>query len=315
MLLTIMVLTSDDVYFESGLTAPIPGEDETPILEAYAKASEAAAAAGAGARPALILSYMPLLLNAGGDFLVNTMSKASGGVPNFGTIIVDNTADYSSSRSFYNGEAFADRYAFVLLYGDVTPKFYQATLPAERIFREKGIVTDATGNQIKSVNGMLVGEYLLSLGLTKDENDQFVGVNSYPFVVDYNDGTDPVIRILFAITPEGYAVCGGDVPVGATLSVGNMDGNDIVRATTGTLDEIAGAENPDVLILFSCIGRYLAMGYEPYREISAVHEALDGKGLNYIFAYSGGEICPAHGGADESTVNHFHNLTFTACAF
>jgi hypothetical protein len=311
--LVILVLTSDDVSFVTGLTEPILSEDEDVITRGYAAAASKADAEG---KPALMLSYAPLLMNVGGDFFVNALSKTSGNVPNFGTIVVDDTIDYRNSSVVFNGEAYKDRLALILLYGEVKPRFYLASLSKEKIFREKGVVTSSVGNQLKTINNISVEDYLLSLGLTKGENGAITGVNSYPFIVDYGDGATPVVRIMFAITPEGYAVCGGDIPEGAILSVGSIDGNEVVKATGDRLREIAADGKPDVILIFSCIGRYFSLGYDNDRETAAVKKSLDAAGVPFSMTYSGGEICPTYTTEGAKTMtNRFHNDTFAACAF
>ncbi|MDR1272165.1 MAG: FIST C-terminal domain-containing protein [Clostridiales Family XIII bacterium] len=321
MSLTLTILTSDDVNFIPALTEPFDGEDDGPIRDAYGKAVARAHEEGLseGESPKLILSYVPLLNNVGGDFFVNSMAEISGGVPNFGTLSVDNTIDYAESSVLYEGGHYRDRYAFVLLTGEVDMKFHIATLPAERVFSDRGVITDVSGNLIKAVNDIPVSDYLVSLGLKRDADGVVIGVNVYPFVVDFGDGSDPVIRVLFAITPEGYAVCGGNVPQGAVISVGYIDADIVVEATTGKLDEIIeeGVPGTGVMLAFSCIGRYLTLGYNSDMEMNVVRGKLGAAGMNYSFMYSGGEICPVKGtGMDGergagSAVNRFHNDTFT----
>ncbi|MDR1027822.1 MAG: FIST C-terminal domain-containing protein [Clostridiales Family XIII bacterium] len=309
--LTMLVLTSDDVSFVTGLTEPIEGEDADVIARGYA---EAAKKLGEGEKPSLLLSYAPLLLNVGGDFFVNTLSEVSGQAPNFGTVSADDTIDYHNSHIIINGEAYRDRLAFVLVCGDVKPKFRIASISGEKIFREKGVVTASRGNQLQTINGISVEDYLLSLGLKKGADGTLTGVNSYPFIVDYNDGSPPVVRIIFAITPEGYAVCGGDIPEGATLSVGFIDGDEVVKATGDELRKISPDDKPAALLIFSCIGRYFSLGYESEREADEVKKLLAGTGIPYAMTYSGGEICPT--GAtegDAGTINRFHNDTFAIC--
>jgi hypothetical protein len=310
--LVITALTSDDVSFTTGITAPITGENEEVIAQGYRAAVEKS---GVTDRPDLMLSYAPLLLNVGGDFFVDTLTKVSEGAPNFGTLAVDDTIDYRNSHVIYNGEAYKDRLAFILIHGDVKPRYYLASLSKEKIFREKGVVTSSSGNQLQKINDISVEEYLLSLGLTKGEDGVIAGANSYPFIVDYNDGTTPVVRVIFAITPEGYAVCGGDIPEGATLSIGSIDGDEVVKATGEKLQEILADGRPDALLIFSCIGRYFSLGYEAEREADEVKALLDGTGIAYAMTYSGGEICPTYANEDITlTTNRFHNDTFIACA-
>jgi len=311
--LTILVLTSDDVTFVTGLSEPILEENEAIITDAY---KEAATAAGKfGEKPALMINYAPLLLNVGGDFFVKAATAATGGAPVFGTLAVDDNLDYHDSQVLYKGDAYKDRLAFLLLFGDVTPKFYLASISEEKVLRDKGVVTDATGNQLREINDVSVSDYLSSIGLTKEEDGTISGINAHPFVVDYNDGTVPVVRIMFAITPEGYAVCGGDIPVGATLSVGFIDGDEVVKATVERLDEIISSEKPNALLIFSCVGRYFSLGYNTSREADEVSSVLDDTDIPYTLSYSGGELCPTQSTeGDAELTNRFHNDTFIVCA-
>jgi hypothetical protein len=309
MLLTLMVLTSDDVSFSVGLTAPLPSEDETPLSEAYADAK-----AKLAGEPALMISFAPLLQNVGGDFYANAFTKITGGVPNFGMIAVDNNSDYHQACVIHNGEAYSGRYAFVLLAGSVRPRFFMCSVSPEKIFQTKGIVTASRGNQLQTVNNMPIVSYLETLGLAKNEDGTIVGINSFPFIVDYNDGTEPVVRAVFALTPEGYAVCGGDIPVNAILTVGSFDAESVVSTTAATILSAFASEKPDCALMFSCVGRYFALGYNTTDEIDRVRALMKEFAVPYQFTYSGGELCPVHSQNDDPALtNRNHNDTFVMC--
>ncbi|MDR3321639.1 MAG: FIST C-terminal domain-containing protein [Synergistaceae bacterium] len=310
MLLTLMVLTSDDVSFSVGLSDPILSENDASLRAAY----ETTASALPG-KPAMIVSFAPLLMNVGGDFYVNSLDAISGGVPNFGMISVDHNPDYHESRVIHNGGAHADRYALILLSGEVKPRFFLGSISAAKVFHDRGAVTSALGNQLQTVNDRPVVEYLKSLGLTLDGSGTVVGINSFPFIVDYNDGTTPVVRAMFANTPEGYAVCGGDIPVGATISVGAIDAGEIKATTSEALESALAGAKPDCILMFSCVGRYFSMGYEPLSEMERVRDIMEGNDVPYQLTYSGGEMCPV-GAMDDgaSLANRNHNDTFVLCA-
>lgn len=309
-LLTLMVLTSDDVSFATGLTEPIEEENVEVLREAYRKASEALPE-----KPALMLSYAPLLMNVGGDFFVKALDEITGGVPNFGTTAVDHHQDYHASAVLFNGQAYPNRYAFILFSGNVHPTFYIASISSEKIFQEKGIVTASQGNQLQTVNNVPVGDYLAGLGLQKNADGSITGINSFPFVMDLNDGAMPIVRVMFALTPEGYAVCGGEVPVGATLSVGSIDGAEVVATTERRLSEALAAGAHQCLFIYSCVGRYFAQGYNPLGEIEAIQSTMQDHAIPYHFAYSGCEICPVSRNDDSpATMNRSHNDTCVICA-
>jgi hypothetical protein len=310
MLMTVLVLTGDDVSFEIGLTEPILSNDENVLREAYESAS-----AKLGRRPSLMLSFVPLLMNVSSDFYVETFTRISGGVPNFGMLSVDHNSDYRESQVICNGEAYLDRYAFVLVSGGITPRFFSSHVFPEKIYREKGVVTASSGNHLQEVNGRPVVDFLLSLGLKKGDDGSIIGINSFPFIVDYNDGTTPILRAVFAQTPEGYAVCGGDIPTGSTLSVGFLDEKEVIATAVATLEDVIASGDFNCAIMCSCIGRYFYLGYNPDGEIDEVRRFMDVTGIPYLFSYSGGELCPVYAidGGGESTTNRNHNNTFVIC--
>jgi hypothetical protein len=309
--LSILVISGDELEFVHGWTAPITKEDASIIAEGFRSATRERPE-----KPAFILAYAPLLLNVGGDFFVNALDTLSEQVPVFGSLAVDNTIDYHKSNVIYCGEVAADRLAFIAVYGDVKPWFYRATISHESIFEEKGVVTSSDGNQLKTVDGKTAVEFLKSKGLATDESGAIEGVNSFPYIVDYNDGTPPVIRVIFATTPEGYAVCLGDIPEGSTLSVGYFNEDEILATTRTLLAKFKAEEDQHVGIIFSCIGRYFTMVLDPSGEADLVHEFIDPLELPYVLTYSGGEICPLKNNMDaERLVNRFHNSTFTILMF
>jgi hypothetical protein len=311
-LLILSILTSDELEFATGLTGPIAGEDPEPLRQAYEKA-----AGNRGGKPALMISFAPLLMNVSGDFFAEAWGDITGNVPVFGTLAVDHNADYHESQTILNGQAFRDRFVFVLVYGNIKPFFIVGGISENKVFREKGVVTASRGNQLQGVNGVSVADYLSSLGLPKNKEGVIEGINSFPFILDYNDGAQPVIRVMFAITPEGYAVCGGKMPVGASLTVGSINAEEVLNSTGETLKlalaigESNGSKHG--MLIFSCVGRFFAQGFDTAAEMKKVKEVLGNK-LPFHFAYSGTELCPVYG-SDKAVYNRSHNDTIVICVF
>ncbi|MDR1160302.1 MAG: FIST C-terminal domain-containing protein [Syntrophomonadaceae bacterium] len=310
MLLTLLLLTSNDVEFSVGLTDAITEADENPLRGSYQEA-----AARLTGEPALMLSFVPLLMNVSGDFFVEAFDNITGGIPNFGSLAVDHNEDYHAAYVVCDGEAYPNRCAFVLMSGKIEPKFYIASISNEKVFQEKAVVTSVQGNQLQTVNDVPVVDYLQTLGLKKNDDGSIVGINSFPFIVDYNDGGAPVVRAVFALTPEGYAVCGGDIPLGAVLGVGSIDADEIISTTSEVLQEATGSKQYDCVLMFSCVGRYFSLGYNPDSEIAKVQEILENTKVPYQFTYSGGELCPVNNKRGQMIANRSHNDTFVLCAF
>jgi hypothetical protein len=307
---SLIVLSGDDAEFAVGFTEPMTAADEAPLGAAYEEASRKLSG-----KPALMVVFAPLHINASGDFYVDAFSRISGGVPVFGMLTVDNTSNYENAAVISGGDAYADRAAFLLIGGRVNPEFFIASVPSERISPEKSVVTDAEGNLVRTVNGKPVVDYLLRLGLKKNTDGTVIGINSFPFVVDYNDGTFPVVRVMFALTPEGAAVCGGDIPEGATVSVGHIDAGEVLSTTRGALSSAVSRRDSGCFLMFSCVGRYFALAHEPAAEMELVQDVMKNNEIPFWFAYSGGEMCPvgqkmAEGG---ELTNRNHNDTFVLC--
>ncbi|MDR2865482.1 MAG: FIST C-terminal domain-containing protein [Spirochaetaceae bacterium] len=305
MILILTVLTSDDVEFVTGLTGPIAGEDEKPLIQAWEQA-----VAGRTDKPALMISFAPLLNNMSGDFFVEAWSSITGNVPNFGTAAIDNNKDYHDSQTIYGGSAYRDCYVFILCYGALEPLFFVGSISKKRVFWERGKVTASKGNLLSGVNGVSVAEYLKGLGLATDEDGKIAGINAFPFILDYNDGTRPVIRVMFSITPDGSAVCGGYVPEGATLMVGAINAEEVLATSEAAMKEALSSGKGRSWLMFSCAGRYFALGFNTTAEMEKAG-ALFGD-TPFHLAYSGTEFCPVYG-TDGSLTNRSHNDTVVIC--
>lgn len=306
MMLCLTVLTSDDVYFSAAYTKPLLPDFDKPITEAYAVAKR-----GRADKPAMIITAAPLVQQIGTDIILEKLDSVSGGVPVFGTVAVDHTATYSEARTVFNNITARDTLAMVLIYGKIEPKFFVTSISPEKIKRQKVIITASKDNLLMEVNNMKVSTYLEDLGIVK--NGKIEGANVIPFVLDYNDGTQPVARAFFMMTPEGYAVCGGKMPVNATLSIGAIDYDDVIKTAGETVRTALSKGGKNGLLIFACIARNICLGLLPGAEMECVNEEISGK-IPFQFAYVGGEICPVYNEKGE-TVNRFHNDTFTACIF
>jgi hypothetical protein len=308
-LLSLFVISGDGANFAAGLTEPVLDANENLVVAAYNKAESAL-----GAKPSLILSFAPLLINVGGDFFSDAIAKASGGVPNFGTVCVDHTLDYRNAQIIYDGEACFNRYAFVAVSG-ITPEFAVTSIGGEKSLQDRGVVTASKGNQLISVNNVSVLDYFVGLGIIRNDPESMKTVNSYPFIVDYGDGTTPVVRVVFAFTPEGAAVCAGNIPVGAVLKVGTIDAKEVVASTEETVKKIIAQTGVIGILMFSCVGRYYTPGFSPVREMDAVRALMKETGIQYQYVVSGGEFCPMFN--EDGTVirNCYHNDTIIMCLF
>jgi hypothetical protein len=192
----------------------------------------------------------------------------------------------------------------------VDPLFFIGSISAYRVFWEKGTVTASKDNLLSGVNGVSVMDYLKGLGLTTDKDGNIAGINAFPFIMDYNDGTRPVVRVMFAITPDGSAVCGGHVPEGVTLMVGSITAGEVLTTTEAVLKEALASGKDRSWLMFSCVGRFFALGFNTNAEMVKTGSLLGD--TPYHLTYSGTELCPVYG-KDGSLVNRSHNETMVIC--
>ena len=308
LILTIMIITSDDTEFVKVLTPSLSEEPGQKIAKSYKEA-----ASNKSEKPALIFTFAPFMLQNSGDEYVNVITEVSDGTPCFGTMAIDSTEDFSNCFMICNGESYLDRMSMVLFYGNIQPKFYIANISSDRILGKSAIITKSSGHMIMEVNGHSVNTFFEDIGLTKAAETQYA-MSSLPFLLDYNDGTPMVSKIFVTLTPERYALCAGAVPEGSTLYIAIADKDDVMltteQAVEKMLQDIQGASG---LLIYSCISRSMTLGAGQYDEMLLINDKI-ADGLPFMMACSGGEICPTQVSSSKA-INRFHNNAFVACLF
>ena len=314
LLLTMLVLYSDDCRFVCDITdeLPDPGDMKPIITKSYEQTS-----AHLGEKPKLILIFPPLLNTQAGDSYVNILSALSERTPIFGSLCADDTTDtYVNAYTIYRGEAYKNRMTYVMIAGDINPEFRIASVSGESRLPYKGEITGSNGNLLTGINDVSTVNYLETIGLAGNGKIRS-GINSIPFLINFENeaGADnvSVARVMFTTTPENYAVCGGEMPIGASITAGICDKDDVVSTTKQMIEDIGKNYKGKTALLFSCIGRRYALALEPLLEAQIAADEMSGD-ISFLFSYSSGEFCPtsvSEGGA----TNRFHNYTFVACIF
>ncbi|MDR0991501.1 MAG: FIST C-terminal domain-containing protein [Ruminococcus sp.] len=306
-MLTLTIFTSDSAEFVPALTNSVTADSGEDIKNTYLTAAN-------GRKPALTFIFPGLLTPVSGDFYINALSEVAADVPLFGALSVDHTADYGKSRVIYGEESYPDRAAFLLVFGeDVRPKFFLGTLPVNIINREKAEVTSADGSLLKTINNISARDYFASVGINENADGTLVGLNMCTLSVDIGDGTPPFIRAIFSTMPDGSVACGGDIPIGAKISIAYIETSDIVESDK----ELVKAEFPTVdssefLLMFSCVGRFFILGYNSNAEMELFKNA-EPKALPFAMSYCGGEICPVKNRSGK-LINRAHNHTIIGVA-
>lgn len=302
--LFITVLTSDDVRFVSGVSAPVVDDMSEPVAEVYARVI-----GSLPSRPAMIMPFIPFMTTIGGDEFIAKIDELSGGqIPAFGTVAITNEQDFSRVYTIHNGEQYPRSLVLLGLIGEVEPLFFSASVSESNILKQKAVITEVRKNILLTINDMPALRYLESIGLS--EGGSVSGFVAMPFVIRLDDGSILTRACIKATPEEGLVLC-GSVPAGATFAIATMDFEDVLASTREKLREALKSSAGRGMLIYSCVARSWALG----TKVMAEHEEVDaclGDAVPYCFAYSGGEIFPSFL-KDGKISNHLQNDTMIVC--
>jgi len=306
LMLTIFVMTSDDVWFKTGVTESLNESIDEPVKAAFDKI-----AAGASEIPKLAIIFPPLILKHAGDAYINAWKQLIPDVPVFGTITIDDTLTFEGSKTIYNGKSYKTSMPFVLCYGNIHPRFIVGTLPQDKVMPYKGEITKSCGPFVKEINNINAYKYFESIGFSSNGalGEKFLFV---PFVIDQKKREDydgiPVIRGHASFTEDGTAIFRGNVDEGSTFTLLTSDSEDVLSTTRQKIRQIN--ELPDIngVLMFPCIvRRFMTQRLNPLIELETVRDTINPE-IPFMMGYSGGEICPTSVKNCIPT-NRFHNYS------
>jgi hypothetical protein len=303
--LSLTVLTSDEVVFETAMTGPLkPGDYKGAIEAAYSETVKKLPGP-----PSLIITFFPFFKNLSGALIHRAFDEVCGGVPFWGSAAAGADASYGHSNVFRGGEVAEDRLVMILLHGPVNPEFIVVSIPTKNIRKDRGTITDSDGCLLKRVNGISALKYLENLGLTIIKDASVTA----PLMVYYEGSSVPVAVGIYSVDDDGNLLCGGEMTKGASLAVGEITNEGIMATAGESMTRLLECGKRDGALLLPCVSRYVMLAPEHDIEQKLIIEKLEnGNVMPFMAAYSGGEICPVR---DEAGVlrNRFHNYTFSVC--
>ncbi|GHU88058.1 hypothetical protein FACS1894202_03500 [Clostridia bacterium] len=311
LMLTVMVLTSDDAFFEVGYTDPI-----TPLGDIAAITAPAfkAAAAKLPSPTKLIFAFPPLLVENAGDMYVNAFEALCPNTPVFGQLAIEDSIDFAHSYTCCNGESSLEKMAFILVAGNVSPRFFMSTIADKNKLAYSGEITESDGHIVKEINNIRTSEYFESIGFAKNGKLD-MGLQFVPFLLDFKSRADsdgiPVVRAMVLFDDNGYGVCRGYMDQGSVFVLVNPNDDEIFESSEDLISRLSTIPDRQATFVLSCVVRRMTFGMEPLREADMVKEKLGG-GSPFMMAYAGGEICPTSYSGDKVT-NRFHNYSIIAC--
>ena len=313
LMLTVMVLTGDDVFFEVGYTDEI-----TPFgdVTALAKPAVAAAAMRLPSEPKLIFAFPPLIAENAGDEYIFAFEAVCPNTPVFGTLAVDDSVTFEHCFTLCSGNESQSKIAFILVSGEVSPRFFMATIGDGSVLPYSGEITKSKGHIVQEINDFLTSEYFEAIGFAKNGKLD-LGLQFVPFLLNFKKRGDsdgiPVVRAMLTFDENGYGVCRGYMDEGAVFTLINPSSDEVFKSSEELIERLCAVPDKQATIIFSCVVRRMSFGTEPLREAKLTVEKLSG-GSPFMLAYSGGEICPtSHSNAESRVTNRFHNYSIIAC--
>ena len=306
LVLTIFVMTSDDIRFEAGVTGCLEENLEEPI-----KTAIGGTIAGHSGPPGLALVFPPLIFKYSGDSFVEILQKLLPSVPIFGAIAVDDSTTYEWSETIYNGANYKTSMSYVLCYGNISPRFIVGTFPEDSTMPYRGEVTKSSGSLVYEINNMNAYQYFESIGFIEQGvlADNFKLV---PFAIDQKKRPDydgvPVVRGIGLFLEDGTALFRGDVDEGSVFSMLSSGAGCVLSATREKLEQLNELAGVNGVLLFPCVGRHImTTGNTPLIELETARETIR-PGIPFMMSYAGGEICPTLV-KDGVPSNRYHNYS------
>jgi hypothetical protein len=305
--LSLTILTSDDVVFETAMAQSLnAGNCYDKVKAVYSETAKKLPGP-----PAMILTFFPFMQEISGTQMHKHFDEICGGVPFWGSLACSPDALTGHWFVFRNGDTDKDGLAMLLMHGQVNPEFIVISLLSYNIMKTMGRITSSDGCHLKEVDGIPPVKYLEKLGINLQKDVPF----AMPLMVYYEGSAEPVALGIYAVNDDGSCMCGGEMPVGATIAVGEITVEGTLASTAECMERVKKTGKRGGALFLPCITRYIMLTPDHEREMSLVVEKMEnGSLMPFSMAYAGGEICPVKDRIGELQ-NRFHNFTFVACVF
>ena len=316
LIFSVLVLTSNDVEFAASRTTNLMDDYK------YAICSSIETALGSSEKPLKMALVFPTVTDNDdmpGDCYVEAVESVCGKLPVFGTLSVNDAIGvFERSMSVFNGDIFKSEMSYVLIFGDISPRFFVASVPPGiNLSDNYAVITRSDGHIVQEINHMPAAEYFESIDFAK--NGKFNnGVTLIPILVDNckeGESAHTFVRAMVDFNEDGFVAFRGKVPEGARVTFGAMPSSaDILTATGEMMEKIAKEKDVNAALFFSCIVRQLTIGSDPLKELALIKGSLN-PDISFVASYSGGEIAPIGHDSNKNTINSFHNYSLIICLF
>ncbi|MGN0347509.1 MAG: FIST C-terminal domain-containing protein [Lachnospiraceae bacterium] len=317
-LIELLVMSGDDVAFSAGMTGALTKDNvEDEICQTYRNM-----ASMLPDKEKIIFTFSSHIPQHASDNYVNILTRLCGDVPIYGGLVSD-MMTFSDYRVFYDGKTEHFAAAFLMISGNVKPKFFleYSISDVEEI---KEPVTKVDGNRILTMGDKSFRSTIASMGMSSTNEFVVLEFSQSPFMMEMEAKPGKKVRVLrnlsYLYSDDSGAFL-GDIPENSKLYVTSMQVGDIgvsvrraIRNLLNTLNDSVDYEY-STIVCTSCMARYMNLLGDKSIEADAYKNIIP-KNMNVAGFYSFGEFCPVHclDKDDETYYNVFHNCTFTMVA-
>jgi hypothetical protein len=306
MVLSLMILTSDDIEFTIRTTESLTG------LETFSEKTQAFSTAFEGMQDAkLVCNFSPIMSMYGLETLIPAILKTAGNIPLFGGFSSDDSPTFSENCYAVTSEGvFDDRMAFLFFKGNVTPQFYTGCISNEKNMTDPAIITAAEGSRIIEINNKPVKLYLEKIGLYKILTSGNPASNVVLLIKDSETSIETA-RTAVALTPNGELFCGAEIKTGSIIRTSLLDRKDIHETSRNLIRKVEKSDRK-VSFMVSCVSRAVILGTNSTEGFDMLcSEISDDKTV--LLNYAAGEFCPKED-TEGNYVNQFNFITFCICS-
>jgi len=301
-MLTLTVLTSDDVEFATGVCEPLNEANAEDSINAMYKKTVSSLNGDAN----LAFAFPPTLFSLPIDIMTKAMDRTFGGIPIFGTVALDVDVRIRRPQTIYKGEAYADRISLLLFKGAVKPKFFSLRFPEKSIVAQDAVITSADGPRLIAINNQPAASFLKELGLIQDREGGFT--QAIPMVIEGADGSKPEVVVVQTISPDGTLVCGRHVHVGGIINIGAVGANYVLESAKTLFKNIKEDSGDGAWVfIISCFLRTVVLGEGSKAEVAVLRQEFEKFSDSWLYINSGGELCPRYtesGGTENQALQY-----------
>jgi hypothetical protein len=305
MVLSLMILTSDDIEFTVRTT------ESLTELETMPEKTQAFSTAFEGMQDAkLVWNFSPVVSMFGLETLIPAILKTAGNIPLFGGFSPDDSPTFSENcHSITSEGVFKDKMCFLFFKGNVQPQFFTGCISNEKNMTDPAIITAAEGSRIIEINNKPVKLYLEKIGLLKILTSGNPASNVVLLIKDSETEIETA-RTAIALTPKEELFCGAEVKVGSIIRTSLLDSKDIHETSRNLIRKVEKTDRK-ISFMVSCVSRAVILGTNSTEGFDMLCDEISND-KTVLLNYAAGEFCPKED-TDGNYVNQFNFITFCVC--